>query len=190
MIAVEPTAAMVSGRPRRGRGELVHGVAEQLPLADDSTDVVWVSTALHHFADVDRSLDEFARVLSPKGQVMVRTFLPDRPSFTFLEEFPGRSKWMERIHCEDQLVGLLDGHGFGLVDVRDVVEWTETYAQSADWVLLMRNADSLLTALDDADIAEGVAAPLESGQSWPGGIDAARLRAALMQRTRTIRPNG
>ena len=37
-----------------------------------------------------------------------------------------------------------------------MLEGTESYAKSADWVERMRDADSMLTALSDQEIAEGV----------------------------------
>ena len=37
-----------------------------------------------------------------------------------------------------------------------MLEWTESYAHSADWVERMRDADSVLTALSDEEIAEGL----------------------------------
>ena len=168
VIAVEPTQAMAHQADIDDAAvSFVRGVVEDLPLAPASIDVVWVSTALHHFADVDRSLDEFTRVLRPEGRVLVRTYVPDRAGFTFLDEFPGRSKWVARYLDEAGLVRLFGRHGFGVVDVVDVAERTETYAQSAEWVSMMRNADSILTALDDSDIALGLAA-LRSNADWVG----------------------
>lgn len=161
VVAVEPSAAMVSAGTSAGNvddpaASFVRGVAEMLPLRDDSAQVVWVSTALHHFADVDRAIDEFARVLGPGGRVLVRTYAPDRTEITWLQAFPGRAKWEARCHTEQQLIDLFRPHGFDLTDAREVLEWTETYASSADWVERMRNADSMLTALGDEEIAEGL----------------------------------
>jgi SAM-dependent methyltransferase len=127
-----------------------------LPLRDACADVVWVSTALHHFADVHRAVHEFARVLGPGGRVLVRTYAPGRTEITWLDEFPGRAKWEARCHTEQQLVETFRPHGFDLTDTRDVLEWTETYADSADWVERMRDADSMLTALTDEEIADGL----------------------------------
>jgi hypothetical protein len=51
---------------------------------------------------------------------------------------------------------ILRPHGFDLIDAREVLEGMESYAKSADWVERMRDADSMLTALSDDEIAEGV----------------------------------
>jgi SAM-dependent methyltransferase len=134
----------------------VRGVAEALPLRDGAANLVWVSTALHHFGDRGRAIDEFARVLSSGGRVLVRTFVPGRTDVTWFDAFPGRPKWERRFHTRDELVAAFSSRGFTLIDVRDVLEWMEPYATSADWVENMRNADSVLTALSDEEIAQGL----------------------------------
>jgi ubiquinone/menaquinone biosynthesis C-methylase UbiE len=157
VVAVEPSAAMAgAGGVDDPDVSFVRGVAEALPLRDDCVDIVWVSTALHHFADVHRAVSEFGRVLGRGGRVLVRTYVPDRTEIGWVAEFPGRAKWEARCHSEQQLTSMFRGHGFRLGDAREVLEWTETYAESAAWVERMRDADSILTALSDEEIAEGL----------------------------------
>jgi ubiquinone/menaquinone biosynthesis C-methylase UbiE len=157
VVAVEPAAAMAAAGGLRDRDVgYVRATAEALPVRDGSVDVVWVSTALHHFADVDRALREFGRVLRPDGRVLVRTHAPGRSEITWVDQFPGRAKWEARCYTERQLVEILRPHGFDLVDAVEVLEGTESYAKSADWVERMRRADSMLTALSDEEVAEGV----------------------------------
>jgi ubiquinone/menaquinone biosynthesis C-methylase UbiE len=157
VVAVEPSAAMAgAGDVDDANVAFVLGTAEALPLRDGSVDVAWVSTALHHFADVHLALDELARVLGPGRRVLVRTYAPGRTEITWIDELPGRSKWEARCYTEQQLIEIFRPHGFDLIDAREVLEGTETYARSADWVERMRDADSVLTALSDDEIAEGV----------------------------------
>jgi len=157
VVAIEPSAAMVrAGDVVHPDASFVRCGAEALPVRDASTDVIWVSTALHHFFDVHRSVEEFARVLASAGQVLVRTYAPGRTEVTWANEFPGRPKWEMRFHTEDQLHAIFGAHGFVLSSVRDVVEWRESFADSARWAERMRDADSLLTALTDEEIAEGL----------------------------------
>jgi ubiquinone/menaquinone biosynthesis C-methylase UbiE len=157
VVAVEPSAGMVgAGGVDDPHVTFVLGTAEALPLRDGSMDVAWVSTALHHFADVHLAVRELARVLGPGGRVLVRTYAPGRTEITWLDELPGRAKWEARCYTEQQLIDIFRPHGFDLIDAREVLEGTETYATSADWVERMRDADSVLTALSDDEIAEGV----------------------------------
>jgi ubiquinone/menaquinone biosynthesis C-methylase UbiE len=46
----------------------VEGVAESLPLADDSATVVWSLSTVHHWTDVGAGLAEARRVLAPGGR--------------------------------------------------------------------------------------------------------------------------
>jgi SAM-dependent methyltransferase len=47
------------------------GVAEKLPLDDDSVDLVWCRDVLVHAPDLDAAYREFARVLRSGGRVLV-----------------------------------------------------------------------------------------------------------------------
>ncbi len=189
VVAVEPSAAMVSTGNSAGNvddpgASFVRGVAERLPLRDDSAHVVWVSTALHHFADVHQAVQEFARVLGPGGRVLVRTYAPGRTEITWLDEFPGRAKWEARCHTEQQLGDIFRPHSFDLTDICEVLEWTETYANSADWVERMRDADSVLTALSDEEIAEG----LRNLRSTPTKLGRLELTLFVFTLRRTVPP--
>jgi SAM-dependent methyltransferase len=136
----------------------IRGVAEALPLRGAGADVIWVSTALHHFPDVHAAVAEFRRVLCAAGVVLVRTHVPGRTEVTWVDKFPGRPRWEARFHTEVQLKDIFGAHGFALTDVIEVLEWCETYGESADWAESMRDADSVLTALTDDEIAQGLAA--------------------------------
>jgi ubiquinone/menaquinone biosynthesis C-methylase UbiE len=179
VVAVEPSAAMArAGEVVDPAVSFVQGVAEALPLRAGSVDVVWVSTALHHFGDLDRSAGEFARVLAGDGRVLVRTYVPGRTEVSWADEFPGRSKWVARFQTFEQLVALFADHGFILSDAADVLEWSETYAESARWVEQMRSADSMLTALSDEEISAG----LEALRSNPAKIGRLELTLLVFDR--------
>ena len=157
VLALEPSAEMIrAGHVVDPAVTFVRGLAEALPVSDGCAGVVWVSTALHHFGDVHQAVDEIGRVLNRAGRVLVRTYAPGRTEVTWADEFPGRSKWQARFHRAEELIALFYGHGFDVVDVREVLEGMETYAQSAQWAARMRHADSMLTALNDDEIAAGL----------------------------------
>jgi ubiquinone/menaquinone biosynthesis C-methylase UbiE len=70
---VDPAEGML--RRARGRGlETAQGVAESLPLADESVDAVLIVDAFHHFPDHEGALREAARVLAPGGVLVVSEF--------------------------------------------------------------------------------------------------------------------
>ncbi|MES3517573.1 MAG: methyltransferase domain-containing protein [Natronomonas sp.] len=70
---VDPADGML--RRARAKGlETVRGVADSLPLSDESVDAVLIADALHHFPDRTAALSEAARVLAPGGVVVVMEF--------------------------------------------------------------------------------------------------------------------
>jgi ubiquinone/menaquinone biosynthesis C-methylase UbiE len=47
------------------------GIAEELPFADASFEIVTVRHAPHHFADIQAAIREMARVVKPRGRLVV-----------------------------------------------------------------------------------------------------------------------
>jgi ubiquinone/menaquinone biosynthesis C-methylase UbiE len=90
VIAIEPSPGMraVLHTRRRwqaspGSIEVLDGVAEELPVAADSVDVVWAVNATHHFDDIARAASELVRVLKVGGRVFLveeEFARPDHPS--------------------------------------------------------------------------------------------------------------
>lgn len=61
IIAVEPSPVMIAQRPASA-ARAIEGVAEELPLEDDSVDATMGVFTLQHWEDVDRGLSEVLRV--------------------------------------------------------------------------------------------------------------------------------
>lgn len=80
VVAVEPAEAM-----RRllvalcSEAEVLAGSGEDIPLADASVDAVFAAEAFHWF-DGERALTEIARVLRPRGALVVMWNLPAGPT--------------------------------------------------------------------------------------------------------------
>lgn len=70
----------------QGRLTILHADALQLPLENDSVDMVIGNSFLHHFPDVRAGLLEIRRVLRPEGRLVII----HEPSLTstFFESFP------------------------------------------------------------------------------------------------------
>jgi SAM-dependent methyltransferase len=69
------------------RMRFVKGVAERMPFADSSFDVVSSLNSLDHVQDVDRAASEIKRVLRPGGTLLVLTELNHRPRLTEPQDF-------------------------------------------------------------------------------------------------------
>jgi SAM-dependent methyltransferase len=74
-VALDPSAAMLAHAP--AGVERVVGEAEAMPFADGSFDLVTAVNALHHVADMERTLAEMVRVLAPGGRIVVQDYLAD-----------------------------------------------------------------------------------------------------------------
>jgi SAM-dependent methyltransferase len=68
MLGVDPIS-----RPAGIRFE--PGTAEQLPVPDESVDLIWCRDVLSHVADLPRAFSEMRRVLRPGGRAMVYLML-------------------------------------------------------------------------------------------------------------------
>lgn len=62
---------------RFGRQHFVCGDAEQLPIADQSVDMIFSNLTLQWCGELEQAFLEFRRVLKPQGLVMFSTFGPD-----------------------------------------------------------------------------------------------------------------
>lgn len=75
--------------------ELVHGIGEYLPWPDGSFETVISATSIDHCLSLDRSLQEIARVLNPRGRVLLwvgavvgaSVFNPDADSFAPADQY-------------------------------------------------------------------------------------------------------
>jgi len=54
--------------------ETYKGVAEELPFDDSSFEVLLMGESLHHFRDINKSLEECARILGDKGKLFIYDF--------------------------------------------------------------------------------------------------------------------
>jgi SAM-dependent methyltransferase len=71
VLAVEPSATMRAQRPAH-LAPAIHGVAEHLPLDDQSVDAAMAMLTIHQWLDVDKGLDELCRVT--RGPIVILTF--------------------------------------------------------------------------------------------------------------------
>src|ERR1041384_2353633 len=71
VLAIEPSETMRAQRPRN-LAPAIRGVAEQLPLDDQSVDASMAMVTVHQWRDLDRGLRELRRVT--RGPIVVLTF--------------------------------------------------------------------------------------------------------------------
>lgn len=91
VIAVDPSEAMLDQGRRGGFTEVTWrvGTAENIPLEDDSVDLIWMSQAYHHLEDIPAAFQEFRRVLVPSGHLAIRNATKENnPEYEFMKCFP------------------------------------------------------------------------------------------------------
>ena len=71
VLAIEPSETMRAQRPKH-LAQAIHGVAEQLPLDDQSVDASMALVTVHQWRDLDKGLQELHRVT--RGPIVVLTF--------------------------------------------------------------------------------------------------------------------
>lgn len=84
VIGLEPSAGMLGEAVRKQRVKwAVRGVAENLPLADNSFDMLSMGFALRHVADLLTTFREYKRVLKPGGKVLILEITRPAPGLTY-----------------------------------------------------------------------------------------------------------
>lgn len=89
-----------------GKQSFLCGDAESLPLADNSVDFIFSNLALQWCADLDKTFQEFKRVLKPEGLLLFSTFGPDT-----LKEL--RQSWRQADDQAAHVNNFLDMHDIG-----------------------------------------------------------------------------
>ena len=110
VVAVEPNPAMREACDRHcgayEKYRSVEGVAESMPLAAGSVDLVTAAQAFHWF-DVDRARVECLRVLAPRGKVALIWLVRDmgdplHPALDEVFKAFGGAKWSALVAHEDR----------------------------------------------------------------------------------------
>jgi len=157
VVAVEPSRAMQAEAAPADDVIRVTGRAEAVPIRSHTAGLIWISTAFHHFADPQVSVDECRRVLLDGGHVAFRGFVPGHTDLAWLELFPGSHKARARFPDLTSMNALFASARLTLVHTQLVEEGIQTYGQRADFSERMRHADSILTAMTDAEVDTGIA---------------------------------
>ncbi|WP_405540354.1 methyltransferase domain-containing protein [Streptomyces sp. NBC_00075] len=157
VLAVDPSAAMLTGLPQDARLLAVHATAEQfaagsVPIPYDRLDVITVKEAVHHFSELSTTLAGLAGRLAEGGRLLIVTLPPKTGYPLFPAAYDRFAEWQPEPH---DIAATLRAAGLG-VDV--------TYAQYEvsiardEWQSLVANRwMSVLSSFTDAELARGLA---------------------------------
>lgn len=74
-VGIDPSVGMLEvARGKVDFADFIEGKAQNLPIADESTDVISISYGIRNVVDRVEALQEFHRVLKPNGIVMILEF--------------------------------------------------------------------------------------------------------------------
>jgi Methyltransferase domain len=93
VLAIEPSAAMRAQRPAH-LAPAISGVAEDLPLDDQSVDASMALVTVHQWLDYEKGLDELRRVT--RGPIIVLTFDGDALDRFWLADYAPKLIAVER----------------------------------------------------------------------------------------------
>lgn len=171
VFAVEPSAVMLSHRPR-GAAPAVRAIAESLPFPDDRFDAATALLTVHHWSDIERGLAELRRVA--RRQVVFGFDPSCQTDLWFTAEYVPASAVFEAGRAPD-IRHVADVLGGACVEAVPIPHDCSDGFLGAYWrrpeAYLdpdVRASISSLAQLDQADVEPGVerlAADLESG-AW------------------------
>ena len=161
VIALEPSSGMREmgmeiGLPSRAC--YVAASAEHLPLNRAEFRAAWLSTVVHHLTDIPACARELRRTLAEGASVMIRNSFPGRlEEVELFRHFPAAAAVAAHWPTLEQVVATFAEAGFTqnqIVTVREE-RWLDLQ-RVRDWAVAMRNTDSALAPVSDAEFAEGL----------------------------------
>lgn len=153
VVAVEPAAAM---RARSVFRPVMGGDVARLPLAGGSADVVWLSTVVHHVADLRAAAREIRRVLRPGGVVLIRSAFAGRHAgIALFRFFPEAVRVLDTFPSVAEVAEAFATAGFRVAGLEAVAQ-VSAGSLGEVAATLRRAAHTPLQLISDAAYAAGL----------------------------------
>jgi ubiquinone/menaquinone biosynthesis C-methylase UbiE len=159
VVGVEPSAGMRACAARDRPHPLIRYLgasADRLPVRDGVCGTAWLSTVIHHFADLDAAAAEIRRVLTADGLVLIRsTFAGRLEHVRLFHYFPEARYVAETFPSVDRTA---EAFGAAGLEVRALTRVDQVSAPSlhAYAARVRTRADTTLASLSDAEFAAGL----------------------------------
>jgi ubiquinone/menaquinone biosynthesis C-methylase UbiE len=171
LIGIDPSTKMVQqalGNRKNGRVFYANGLAEAVPLAANSVDLIFISMVFHHFSDPRAVAEECHRLLRGHGRLCLRTACVEKiEMYAYVPFFPtSRRLLQERLPSLSMQREVFEAASFQMLSFEVVTqEVAADYNGYADKV--STKADSILASLDDRDFEAGLKALLSHAATAP-----------------------
>ncbi|MFG1841648.1 class I SAM-dependent methyltransferase [Micromonospora sp. NPDC049175] len=167
VVAVDPSAAM---RERAVFQPVVPGAADDMPLRDGSLDGVWLSTVIHHVADLAAAAREIRRVLKPGAPVLIRSAFAGRhEAISLFHWFPEAVAVLDRYPSIADVEAAFATAGFTVTGCEPVPQVTAPSIADAA-AGLRREAHTPLQLISDEAYAAGVARLNDAARTPSGPV--------------------
>ena len=156
IFSVDPSYTMLLEGQKNQNPEIdiiwLKGVSENIPIDDNSMDLVWMSQSFHHFDDLDKAFKEICRVLKISGFLAVRNGMRDHiDEIIWYECFPEAIEMdRDRMMSQKETIDFIVKYDFRLcVAIRFYQYFAESYQEYAEKIR-GRGLSSLLAISEDA----------------------------------------
>ncbi|GGR33633.1 hypothetical protein GCM10010168_59810 [Actinoplanes ianthinogenes] len=155
IVAVEPALAMLRQAPPEAWRAV--GRAERIPLVAGCCGAAWLSTMIHHIADLPAAARELRRVLTPGAPVLIRSAFPgDQSRIALYRFFPTAGAVLDTFPTVAEVEAAFTAAGFTLRERRRIRQVNAaTLAEFHDKV--RHRANTTLLAIPDDEFAAGLA---------------------------------
>ncbi len=161
IFGVDASMGMLRRARERDKGlELVCGRAEQLPLAEERFDLLFVVNALHHFDEREQFVRRAWELLRPGGALAIVGFDPRNHRDWYIYQYFAGTYALDvaRMPALTTLRGWLEEAGFGNVEQREVarVDLQRRGREILDDPFLQKEGTSELALLSDEAYRAGL----------------------------------
>lgn len=167
VVAVEPSEAM---RARSCYPRMLAGEATAIPLATDSLDGAWLSTVIHHLADLPGAAAELRPVLRRAAPVLIRSaFRGRQDQIGLFRFFPEAVRVLDTFPSIAEIREAFGAAGFQYVAQEPVPQVT---ADSLRVIVdqMSRDAHTPLRLISDTEYASGLARLRAAAEQEPGPV--------------------
>jgi ubiquinone/menaquinone biosynthesis C-methylase UbiE len=167
VVAVEPSQAM---RARSVHQPVLSGDAERIPLDDSSVDGAWMSTVVHHVADLTAAASELRRVLRPGAPVLIRSAFAGRhQAITLFRYFTEAIRVLDTYPTVSDVEAAFATAGFTTVALQQVPQVTSASLRDTA-AALRREAHTPLQLITDDEYAAGLARLRKAAETETGPV--------------------